>query len=192
MKWLLWLIVILLIVGVVWWFLNRNSQAPAPAAHVAASGSTEAAGDSGIGASSLTEAAQSEAVPSDPVQSDPFLTDPTHRNPTPDDPIATPVTPEDPAPVEPAAVEPEPEPEIVEAPASKYESPADPASPAYDPPTEAAGSGPDGRLIKADQDSMRYHTPESPWYGRTIGEVWFDTEDDARTAGFKRWDEHEQ
>jgi hypothetical protein len=36
---------------------------------------------------------------------------------------------------------------------------------------------------------MLYHTEDSPYYGRTIAEVWFDTEDSARTSGFTRWDE---
>ncbi|GAA3527910.1 hypothetical protein GCM10022234_26400 [Aeromicrobium panaciterrae] len=38
--------------------------------------------------------------------------------------------------------------------------------------------------IKGNADSMYFHTPDSPSYGRTIAEVWFKTEADARAAGF--------
>ena len=31
---------------------------------------------------------------------------------------------------------------------------------------------------------MKYHTTESPWYGRTIAEVWFNTTEAAEAAGF--------
>ena len=43
---------------------------------------------------------------------------------------------------------------------------------------------PAGFEIKGNEDSMKYHTPESPWYGRTIAEVWFDSEESAQQAGF--------
>ena len=36
---------------------------------------------------------------------------------------------------------------------------------------------------------MLFHTPESPYYGRTRAEVWFDSEASARAAGFTRGDE---
>jgi hypothetical protein len=42
--------------------------------------------------------------------------------------------------------------------------------------------------IKGNRDSMLYHTVDSPWYGRTKAEVWFDTEAEAVAAGFARWD----
>jgi len=50
------------------------------------------------------------------------------------------------------------------------------------------GSGPDGYTIKGNEDSMLFHTEESPYYGRTKAEVWFDTEESAEAAGFTRWD----
>ena len=50
------------------------------------------------------------------------------------------------------------------------------------------GAGPDGWTIKGNEGSMLYHTPESPWYGRTKAEFWFDSEDNAESAGFARWD----
>ncbi len=43
---------------------------------------------------------------------------------------------------------------------------------------------PDGYDIKGNEDSMKYHTPESPWYERTIAEVWFNSAAAAEKAGF--------
>jgi large subunit ribosomal protein L17 len=43
---------------------------------------------------------------------------------------------------------------------------------------------PEGYDIKGNEDSMKYHTPESPWYGRTIAEVWFNSTEAAEAAGF--------
>ena len=34
---------------------------------------------------------------------------------------------------------------------------------------------------------MLFHTPESPYYGRTIAEVWFADAADAEAAGFTSW-----
>lgn len=54
----------------------------------------------------------------------------------------------------------------------------------------ADGSAPrSGYAIKGNADSMKFHTAESPYYGRTKAEVWFDSEEAARAAGFHRWDE---
>jgi hypothetical protein len=50
------------------------------------------------------------------------------------------------------------------------------------------GSGPAGYDIKGNADSMLFHTPASPYYGRTKAEAWFKTEADAVRAGFSRWD----
>jgi hypothetical protein len=50
------------------------------------------------------------------------------------------------------------------------------------------GSGPEGWTIKGNEDSMLYHTPDSPSYKQTIAEVWFNDEDVATKAGFMRWD----
>ena len=43
---------------------------------------------------------------------------------------------------------------------------------------------PAGFEIKGNEDSMKFHTPESPWYSRTIAEVWFKTAEAAEAAGF--------
>ncbi len=41
--------------------------------------------------------------------------------------------------------------------------------------------------IKGNEDSMLFHTPDSPYYGRTRAEVWFTTAEDAEAAGFTSW-----
>lgn len=72
---------------------------------------------------------------------------------------------------------------------------ADPAPVAaeagYGPGSAAPGPdgfGPDGWTVKGNAGSMLFHTPDSPWYGRTVAEVWFQDEDSARAAGFQHWD----
>ncbi|WP_409428426.1 hypothetical protein [Mycobacterium sp. SMC-11] len=52
----------------------------------------------------------------------------------------------------------------------------------------AGGVGPTGWTIKGNEDSMLYHTTDSPWYDQTIAEVWFAEESAAAAAGFTRWD----
>jgi hypothetical protein len=52
-----------------------------------------------------------------------------------------------------------------------------------------SGAGtPTGYTIKGNEDSMLYHTAESPSYAQTIAEIWFRDEDAAVRAGFARWD----
>ncbi len=43
---------------------------------------------------------------------------------------------------------------------------------------------PAGFDIKGNADSGKYHTPESPWHGRTKAEVWFNSAEAAEAAGF--------
>jgi len=45
---------------------------------------------------------------------------------------------------------------------------------------------PEGFTIKGNERSMKYHVPESSGYGRTIAEVWFNSEEAAQAAGFIR------
>lgn len=45
-----------------------------------------------------------------------------------------------------------------------------------------------GFTIKGNEDSMLYHTTDSPWYKKTVAEVWFADEESATRAGFTRWD----
>ena len=49
----------------------------------------------------------------------------------------------------------------------------------------ADGSAPEGFDIKGNEDSKKYHTPESPWYDQTVAEVWFATQEAAEAAGFE-------
>lgn len=50
------------------------------------------------------------------------------------------------------------------------------------------GSGPEGWAVKGNSGSMLFHTPESPSYDAVRAEVWFESEDAARAAGFAHWD----
>lgn len=50
------------------------------------------------------------------------------------------------------------------------------------------GSGPDGWAVKGNRGSMLFHTQDSPSYQDSTAEVWFESEDAARAAGFKHWD----
>ncbi|GAA1136560.1 hypothetical protein GCM10009630_39500 [Kribbella jejuensis] len=61
--------------------------------------------------------------------------------------------------------------------AGKYENSAAPT---------ADGSAPEGYTVKGNEDSMKYHTTESPWYEQTVAEVWFKTAEDAEAAGFTK------
>ncbi|WP_432882258.1 50S ribosomal protein L17 [Kribbella sp. CA-245084] len=53
------------------------------------------------------------------------------------------------------------------------------------------GSAPEGFTIKGNENSMKFHTTESPWYDQTVAEVWFKTEADAEAAGFAKAGETE-
>ncbi|MFK5646929.1 hypothetical protein ACI3ET_10415 [Ornithinimicrobium sp. LYQ121] len=50
------------------------------------------------------------------------------------------------------------------------------------------GTGPAGWEIKGNAGSMLFHTSESPSYDGVRAEVWFDSEESARAAGFAHWD----
>jgi large subunit ribosomal protein L17 len=76
-----------------------------------------------------------------------------------------------------AAVEVE---ETVETPAVE----ADAADTTYGEGSYVGENPPEGYDIKGNADSMKYHTTESPWYDRTIAEVWFNSTDAAEAAGF--------
>ncbi|WP_322787640.1 30S ribosomal protein S2, sunset domain variant [Nocardioides jensenii] len=51
-------------------------------------------------------------------------------------------------------------------------------------PANEDNSAPEGFEIKGNKDSMKFHAPSSPWYGRTIAEVWFKSAEAAEAAGF--------
>lgn len=50
------------------------------------------------------------------------------------------------------------------------------------------GSGPEGWAVKGNTGSMLFHTADSPSYDAVRAEVWFDSEESARNAGFAHWD----
>ncbi len=52
--------------------------------------------------------------------------------------------------------------------------------------TAAAPEG--GYTIKGNEDSMLYHTTDSPSWKQTIAEIWFRDVKSAERAGFSRWD----
>ncbi|MDT5130160.1 MAG: putative rane protein ArfC [Mycobacterium sp.] len=52
----------------------------------------------------------------------------------------------------------------------------------------ASADAPSGYTIKGNEDSMLYHSAESPTYKRTVAEVWFRDVETAEAAGFNRWD----
>lgn len=112
-----------------------------------------------------------------------------------------------PPPAEEAALE-EPEPEPEPEPEHEPGPPVDPLSVAAkhlgrnDPQLESQDFGPgsaqplpDGSApseaftVKGIAKSMLFHTAESPYFGRARADVWFDSEETARVAGFVRWDE---
>jgi uncharacterized membrane protein ArfC len=41
--------------------------------------------------------------------------------------------------------------------------------------------------VKGNEDSMLYHTPDSPSYQLTIAEIWFIDEQSAVRGGFSPW-----
>ena len=70
------------------------------------------------------------------------------------------------------------------APATLVDAPADGG---YGPDSAAVpadGSIPEGFPVKGNKDSMKFHTPESPYYERTVAEVYFRDADAAEKAGF--------
>lgn len=50
------------------------------------------------------------------------------------------------------------------------------------------GTGPTSWEVKGTQGSMLFHTPESPSFHQTRADVWFESEDAAKAAGFAHWD----
>jgi hypothetical protein len=97
------------------------------------------------------------------------------------DPAASPVPPAAPVPVA-AAAAPAHVGTAVSSPDDAH--PFGPASAA----SNADGSGPEGWTVKGNADSGLYHLPASPSWKRMHAGVWFETEEAAEAAGFKRWD----
>jgi large subunit ribosomal protein L17 len=53
-------------------------------------------------------------------------------------------------------------------------------------PLEDANEAPEGFPIKGNQDSMKYHEPDSQWFEQTVAEVWFDSAASAEAAGYTK------
>lgn len=68
--------------------------------------------------------------------------------------------------------------------------PAGPYGPGSAMPAED-GSAPAGWAVKGEQESETYHTEDSPHYERAVADVWFESENAARAAGFTRCDADE-
>ena len=51
-------------------------------------------------------------------------------------------------------------------------------------PLDDPDEAPEGFEIKGNADSMLYHLPGTPFYDRTVAEVWFATAEAAEAAGF--------
>jgi large subunit ribosomal protein L17 len=52
-------------------------------------------------------------------------------------------------------------------------------------PLDDPAEAPEGFPVKGNEDSKKYHVPESPHYGRTVAEVWFASPEAAEAAGFE-------
>jgi len=86
-------------------------------------------------------------------------------------------------------VQPEPEPEPQPEPEPAPTPEPEPAGPPPSAEPTADGSAPPGYPVKGNRTSMLFHTVESPFFARTRGDIWFDSEESARAEGFLRWDE---
>ena len=53
-------------------------------------------------------------------------------------------------------------------------------------PMENVDEAPDGFPVKGNENSMKFHEPDSQWYAQTVAEVWFDSVESAEAAGFTR------
>lgn len=51
----------------------------------------------------------------------------------------------------------------------------------------SGADAPAGYTIKGHEDSMLYHTPDSPSFQKSDAEIWFVDEDSALRAGFRPW-----
>ncbi|NMI00885.1 hypothetical protein [Pseudonocardia acidicola] len=134
-------------------------------------------------------------APAKPVSAEPAAdANPVGAEPAAD---ANPVGAEPAADAEPVSAEPAPPTETAEPVAVPAEpAPATEPGPAVEVSSYGPGSAlplPDGSApsaeytIKGNATSMLFHTPSSPYFGRTKAEAWFRTPEDARRAGFTEW-----
>jgi hypothetical protein len=135
------------------------------------------------------EPAAQEPVAEEPAAQEPVGEEPAAQEPTVQEPAAQEPTVQEPVAEEPGAQEPTVQEPGAEAPA---------AAPAEDGPTPGPypgsvlpledGSAPSAEfVVKGNAGSMRAHSADSPYFGRTRAEVWFRTQQDAAAAGFAPW-----
>ncbi|GAA1622237.1 hypothetical protein GCM10009744_06850 [Kribbella alba] len=217
MGWLLrhnwpWTLVVFLLGAVITWVLlgrRQQSKAPVEARREAEEPVEEKTlVGAGVGATASEPAARTTPAPA----SRRFEPDPPEVQIEPPAPVTA--APPAPEPDQPAAPEPAvqapPEPKVPVF-SRRMEAADDQAVPTlFDAPVEAEivvpakevpagryGEGsadavqhqgpPDGFTIKGNAQSMLFHTPDSPYYGRTKPEVWFRSEADAERAGFTKY-----
>ncbi len=127
-------------------------------------------------------------VPAEERPSDDSATTPVVEEPAQE--VVEETAPEEPPVADPDDITPEQVEDLVDeaqAVADPEEGPEGPHGPGSAVAAED-GSGPAGWEVKGNANSMLYHTPDSPYYGRTRAEVWFRDEQAATAAGFRRWD----
>jgi len=126
----------------------------------------------------VTEPVAEEAVVAEPVEviPEPVVEEPVVEEPVVEEPAEEPVVEE---PVVEAAAEPAPVAD--ETPAD--ETPVDEVR-GYGDGSYIGENPPAGFDIKGNEDSMKFHTPASPWYAATVAEVWFNSVEAAEAAGF--------
>lgn len=115
-------------------------------------------------------------VESEPFDSQTFVTEPNTSEHAADEHSASESGDTEPGEPQPAAVEPGIT-DIVEGP--------------YGPGSALSnedGSDPVGFVVKGNQGSMLFHTDESPNFSSSRADVWFDSEERAKAAGFVHWD----
>ncbi|RYZ65167.1 MAG: 50S ribosomal protein L4 [Proteobacteria bacterium] len=86
-----------------------------------------------------------------------------------------------------AAAKTEAKAEVVEAPAEDDAKSGATKTQPYGPGSKAplaSGNAPKGHEIKGNENSKKYHVPDSQWYDQTVAEVWFDSVESAEAAGF--------
>lgn len=200
MDWYWWLLILLIVAILIWRLLLQLSR-ETPAAHrsrEAASGpvaDTDLTGGEASGTRGTTGPAQAGVDPaagvskSHSTSAEEFIapSSSSFESHAASDDLASPTGPESGLPSQPARDEAVP----TEPAGSESVDEAAPLGPyglgsATPDPT---GTGPAGWGIKATEGSKLYHTPDSPDFGHTRADVWFEDEARAVAAGFQRWDQ---
>jgi outer membrane biosynthesis protein TonB len=203
-----WSLLAFLLGAIITWFLLARRQQPQAAPVAARQAAAET--DVLVGAGART-ARTTEAAPPRTSEAPPRRSPEPAPAPLPDEPVepfdqtqhAEPEAPPEPEPAPVVQAEPEPAPVVPAALFSQRMDAGESAEPTLfdephdDVPPGRYGEGsaeavphqgpPDGFTIKGNAQSMLFHTPESPYYGRTKPEVWFRTEADAERAGFTKY-----